>query len=260
MMTRDPIFRCNRLLNIRYKKTRQRQRKKRTVVIIQWPMRNYRTIKRSWSREPIYQNPQTFIAYPESLPRSITITRLYHDQFLHWQLSKFIPFCFHLTCSFVRSLVRWNKKNKKKRRAEIFPNWMKTHDRSMESTVSSWRNFSRLTGTEWNGNFTRDSKFRWGRREWKVLFFFLFFFRLSGISLDRQRGGGKQATQQEQLGYRVCGVTGPGSYTSQSSLPIPLSLALSRPLLLVFHPTLPPLISQDFPRCSLPSSLTPTRS
>lgn len=54
-----------------------------------------------------------------------------------------------------------------------------------------------------------------------------FFFRLSGISLDRQRGGGKQATQQEQLGYRVCGVTGPGSYTSQSSLSIPLSFSFT---------------------------------
>lgn len=120
------------------KKTRQRQRKKQTVVIIQWPMRNYRTIKRSWSREPIYQNPQTFIAYPESLPRSITITRLYHDQFLHWQLSKFIPFCFHLTCSFVRSLVRWNKKKtKKKGELKFFP--------------TEWR----LMIVRWNQRFRR---------------------------------------------------------------------------------------------------------
>lgn len=140
---------------------------------------------------------------------------------------------------------------------KFFPNRMKTHDRSMESTVfSRWRNFSRLTR---NGMeiLRVDSKFLSGALRMKSSFF---FFRLSRISLDRRRGGGKQATQQEQLGYRVCGVTGPGSYTSQSSLSTSLSLALSRPFLLVFHPTLPPLISQDFPRCSLPSSLTPTRS
>lgn len=43
------------------------------------------------------------------------------------------------------------------------------------------------------------------------------------------------------LGYRVCGVTGPGSYANYSL-------------------TLAPLISEDFPRCSLPSPSTPTRS
>lgn len=77
----------------------------------------------------------------------------------------------------------------------------------MESTVSSWRNFSRLTGTEWNGNFTRDSKFRWGRREWKVLFFFLFFFRLSGISLDRQRGEAGYSTGATGLSGLRCNRT-----------------------------------------------------